>query len=66
MRFKDTDKKSQNSRIYDLLDRYGLMNCIYQQESSAWLEPVNYLQVQDILAQDRKNSLDYLVNAIEN
>ena len=66
MRFKDTDKKSQNSRIYDLLSHYGLMGCIYQQKSCAWMEPIKYEHVQDILAQDRKNSLDYLVNAIEN
>lgn len=66
MRFKDTDEKSQNSRIYDLLSHYGLMNRIYNQNSDAWCKPIDYLTVQNVLAQDRKNSLNYLVNSIEN
>lgn len=66
LRFKDDDKKSQNSRIYDVLNHYGLMNRIYNAESLEWTLPINFQKVQDILIQDRKKSLDYLINAIEN
>lgn len=66
LRFKDDDKKSQNSRIYDVLNHYGLMNRIYNAESLEWTLPIYFQKVQDILIQDRKKSLDYLINAIEN
>lgn len=65
MRFKDSDEQSQNSRIYDVLGRYHLMDRIYKNDSDAWLSPVDYQPVQEKLAEDRKSSLDYLINAIE-
>ncbi len=65
MRFKDGDKTSQNSRIYDLLRHYGLMNRIYDKESDGWIAPIDYHVVQNILNDDRKQSMDYLINAIE-
>ena len=66
MRFKDDDIKSQNSRIYDLLEHYGLTERIYDKGSDSWTENIDYERVQNILDGDRKRSLDYLVNAIEN
>lgn len=65
MRFKDSDELSQNSRIYDVLGRYNLMDRIYKKNSEAWLSEIDYQAVQDILAVDRKSSLDFLINAIE-
>lgn len=66
VRFRDDDKKSQNSRIYDVLNHFGLSSRIYKKESIAWAQPVNYRPVQEILIHDREVSLNYLVNAIEN
>jgi len=66
MRFKDDDSKSQNSRIYDLLEHYGLMDRIYDENNMSWTNDINYDRVQEILSADRKFSIDYLVNAIEN
>ncbi len=65
MRFQDCDKKSQNSRLYDLLEHYELMYRIYQKDSNQWSAPIDYQKVQEILDKDRKFSLDYLVNSIE-
>lgn len=65
LRFKDDDMQSQNSRIYDLLNHYGLMERIYHKESSKWKDAIDYLSVQDVLSCDRQKSMDYLVNAIE-
>ena len=66
MRFKDDDSKSQNSRIYDLLEHYGLMDRIYDDNNLSWTNNISYDRVQEILSDDRKFSIDYLINAIEN
>lgn len=66
MRFQDTDKQSQNSRIYDLLTHYGLLNRIYTKGETSWTTPIEYNAVQKILSNDRESSLGYLVNAINN
>lgn len=65
MRFMDDDKQSQNSRIYDVLSHYGLKNRIYNSDSLEWTEQINFQEVQSRLIQDRKLSIDYLINAIE-
>lgn len=66
MRFKDSEAESQNSRIYDVLTHYHMMDRLYQPDSVAWLESVNYEEVQNILSEDRKISTDFLINSIEN
>ncbi len=66
LRFRDDDQKSQNSRIYDLLNHYGLINRIFQKQSKKWIEAIDYNPVQEVLARDRKRSMEYLINAIEN
>lgn len=66
MRFKDNDPKSQNSRIYDVLNHYGLMNCIYKPNSKEWQKPIDYGKVQEILQMDRIDSEEFLTNSIKN
>lgn len=66
LRFKDTDKASQNSRIYDLLAHYGLMDRIYNLSTSSWAMGIDYSNVQDILNFDREKSICFLKNSIEN
>ena len=61
MRFDDSEKNSQNSRIYDVLSHYGLMNRIYNAQSSEWLQQIDFGHVQQILKQDRIKSLNYLL-----
>lgn len=64
VRFNDKDKKSQNSRIYNLLERYGLIYRIYNKDSLIWMNPIDYHSVQEKLNNDRKMSLEFLVNSI--
>ena len=64
LRFKNEDVNSQNSRLFDLLEHYGLIDRIYTENSDAWLKSIDYSSVQDILNFDRKNSLNYLKQAI--
>lgn len=66
LRFADSDKASQNSRIYDVLSHYGLMNRIFSNSEYSWSLPIEYDSVHEILNEDRKKSIDYLINAIEN
>lgn len=65
MRFSDTDKTSQNSRIHDLLEHYALTSRIYSTENEEWLKEIDYDIVQKVLNQDRKESMRYLIKAIE-
>lgn len=65
IRFKDSDKASQNSRIYDVLSHYKMMDRIYSVEDSSWSEKIDFSSSNKQLEMDRKKSLDYLINAIE-
>ncbi|WP_320167931.1 polysaccharide pyruvyl transferase family protein [Mangrovibacterium marinum] len=65
MRFKDNDKKSQNSRIYDLLNHYGLMNRLYKSNDSTLFDPIDYTEVAKKVQIDREDCLEYLKNSID-
>ena len=65
MRFKDSDKSSQNSRIYDVLNHYGLSSRIYNNEKSDWALPIDYSLITKKLDSDREKSVNFLSNAIE-
>ena len=65
LRFKDTDKKSQNSRIYDILNHYGLHSRLYSLETDQWILKIDYIPVQTVLAEDRNKSVNFLINSIE-
>ena len=65
MRFENSDKASQNSRIYDVLTHYGLMDRIYTEDSADWSTAIDFAKPNAQLKTDREKSLDYLTNAIE-
>lgn len=65
LRFSDNSKTSQNSRIYDLLNHYGLSDRLYNNSSSVWLNPINYDGVNTILGLDREKSWAYLRKSLE-
>lgn len=65
IRFKDADEVSQNSRIYDLLNHYRLSSRIYS-ENTEWFDKIAYNEINKQLEIDRKNSLNFLLNSIEN
>jgi len=65
LRFKDTDGASQNSRIYDLLNHFHLKDRLYDGKDVAWIKDIDYTGIQNILEKDRKRSIEYLVNSIE-
>lgn len=66
LRFREADKGSQNSRLTELLDRYGLQNRWYAVgRENTYTSPINYTRVYETLARDVKESEDYLRRAIK-
>jgi hypothetical protein len=65
LRFKDGDKASQNSRIYDILNTFKLSDRLYTEENINWAKPIDFTKVHSILQALRKDSSEWLVNAIE-
>ncbi|MBR6252124.1 MAG: polysaccharide pyruvyl transferase family protein [Bacteroidales bacterium] len=63
-RFADSDAKSQNSRIYNLLEHYGVYNRLY--EGKTLSGEIEFTEVQEILARDREFSSSWLTSSIEN
>lgn len=64
IRFSDGDKTSQNTRIYELLNRYGLDSRIYCAENYRWSDIIEYGPILRKLAEDRAESLSYLKHII--
>lgn len=65
MRFSDSDKSSQNSRIYDVLNHYGMSSRIYNNDNTNWALPIDYSSITQKLNYDREKSIHFLINAIE-
>lgn len=68
-RFSDKDKESQNSRIYNILQKLNLENRIIDDKESIIIENIkilNYDNVEFILEKERKKSMDFLNKALEN
>lgn len=65
LRFKDDDKASQNSRIYDVLSHYHLKSHLYNSVTDEWLQAIDYTEVGQLLEKDRDFSYGFLTSAIE-
>lgn len=63
-RFKDENRQSQNSRIYDLLEHYNLTARLYDSQEASLYNPINYTEITDIVERDRKDCIAYLQNSI--
>lgn len=66
-RFKKTSDESTNSRIYTLLESFGMKKQLYTNDKDvdAFLEtPINYADVDDKLSVLREESFSFLDNAI--
>lgn len=63
IRFENNDSMSQNSRIYDLLGKYGLEKRIFDGESIP-TDEIDYLKVKNKIKVDIEFSKNYLKDAI--
>ncbi len=57
---------SQNLRMYDLFSRYKLLYKLYQKDSTEWMKPVDWNNVDRIINKEISESMAYLTNAINN
>ncbi|MCD8290898.1 MAG: polysaccharide pyruvyl transferase family protein [Prevotella sp.] len=63
----DSETGSQNTRMYDIIGRYGLRYKIYvSHEKMDWHQPVDYSTVTPILDAEIKESMKFLKYEIEN
>lgn len=66
---KDEDKEtgSQNTRMYDILSRYGILYKNYNDNSgTGWQQRINYRLLTSLIEKEIKDSMDYLKYEIEN
>lgn len=66
-RFKDDDKKSQNSRVYDLLNQLGLDKRLIEEDSLVQekYDDIDYTIVRNTLNSFIQSSKNYLDRALE-
>lgn len=57
--------ESQNSRMYDLLNRYGLLHKLYKKNSQEWMRAIDYCDVYKKMEEEIKKSYEYLKYEIE-
>ena len=66
-RFSSSDKKNQNTRIYNVLSKLELSNRIYHEgKIEALYEEINFEKSHELLETFRTDSLSYLENALNN
>ena len=64
-RFKSTNKGSRNSRIDSLLGLFNLRSRLYRGDILPIQNEINYIKVHKLLDEYRRQSLDFLRNALE-
>lgn len=68
LRFKEKNEKSQNSRVFNILDMFNLRSRLIQNSTeliSQLNTNINFAEVNEILEEKRSESLDFLINSIE-
>lgn len=66
-RFNDMDKNSQNSRIFDILSTFHLLNRLVENNNYLDIvrQDIDYIKTNEILCELRQKSEKFLINAIE-
>lgn len=66
MKNDDTETGSQNTRMYDILSRYGILYKNYTEDSgNAWQQQIDYQRLTPLIEKEIADSLDYLKYEIE-
>lgn len=67
MKNEDSETGSQNTRMYDILNRYGILYKNYiPNGGSDWQQQVDYHRLTPLIENEIKDSMDYLKYEIEN
>lgn len=51
---------SQNSRMYDMFNRYGIGYKLYNKENTDWMKPIDFERIDDILSKEIWQSMEFL------
>lgn len=66
MKNADTETGSQNTRMYDILSRYGILYKSYTADGSTnWQQCIDYARLTPLIDSEIKDSMDYLKYEIE-
>ena len=65
MKSADSETGSQNTRMYDILSRYGLLFKNYDGKSDKWFDRINYTGVNSIIDKEIRYSMSFLEYEIE-
>ena len=57
--------ESQNSRMYDLLNRYGLLHKLYRSGSEEWMQKIDFARVREKMEEEIEDSYQFLKYEIE-
>lgn len=67
MKNADTETGSQNTRMYDILSRYGILYKNYNADGGTnWQQRIDYARLTPLIDSEIKDSMDYLKYEIEN
>lgn len=65
LKYKDESQvDSQNTRIYDMFSRYGILHKIYNDKNLEWLSPIDFKRICQIMEKEKVASMHYLKTAI--
>lgn len=64
-RFASDEGISQNSRIYDLLNMFGLDYRLYDGDDGHWQKPIDWRHVGEVVDRERDRSLRFLREGLE-
>ena len=60
----DNETSSQNTRMYDILNRYGLSHKLYDKFPDKWKETIDHKKLQTVVEQEKRESYDFLVREV--
>lgn len=66
MKNTDDEVGSQNTRMYDMLARYGLLYKIYGGNDAGWQRSINYRRVTPLVEEATRDSMKYLESELDN
>lgn len=67
MKDADNETGSQNTRMYDILGRYGILYKNYNaDDNNGWQRRIDYRHLTPLIEDEIRNSMDYLKYEIEN
>ena len=62
----DQEAGSQNTRMYDLFERYGLLYKLYDNHPNEWMKCIDYQRVSNMMDKEARESFEFLKYEIVN